>query len=246
MNSKIKIEKEQKLPPTIPGNKNQLKRTITLLGNRAKSEKLNSSTKKELIELVGAYPDSKTAQEWKNFLKKLVKNLPDPEPKEKVKLEPCATYTCSLKRKYFLDQFEVVTGTFGETKIILEYLKYKLQNYYLDDEERYDERFLKQLRYWYQWFPSNVRDREFSKKVFGVCVAEELAEDSFDFDYRDYKYDLSQQRITAPDSPEFVEPLLRWALSKVDWKLLTKQLLKMFDMVDASKFNEDLMKRGYK
>lgn len=60
MNTKIKIEKEPKLPPTIPGNKKQLKRTITLLGNRAKSEKLNSSTKKELIELVGAYPDSKT------------------------------------------------------------------------------------------------------------------------------------------------------------------------------------------
>ena len=238
-----KEEKELKLPPIVPGGKEELEQAIMLLGNGVQGE-LNLKNRTKLMRLVGEYPSVGTAQEWKIALKQLLKRVPlsppSPDP------QPSATYTCSLKRRYFIDQFEVVTGTFGETKIILEYIKYKLQDYYLDDEERYDERFLKQLRYWYQWFPYNVREREFSKKIFEVCIAEELVEDSFDFDYRDYKYDMSRQRITAPNSPEFVEPLLRWALSKVDWKLLTKQLLKMFNMVDAEVFNEKLMKRGYR
>lgn len=233
-----------KLPPIVPGAKEELEQAIVLLGNRVQGE-LSNKNKKKLIGLVGEYPSIESAHQWKIGLKRVLKRVPIPTPPSS-EPEWNATYTCSLKRKHFIDQFEVVTGTFGETKIILEYIKYKLQDYYLDDEEKYDERFLKQLRYWYQWFPYNVREKEFSKKVFEVCLAEEMAEDSFDFDYRDYKYDLSRQRITAPDSAEFVEPLLRWALSKVDWKLLTKQLLKMFDMVDAEIFNEKLMKRGYR
>ncbi len=239
-----KQKQDLKLPPIVPGLKEELEQAIMLLGNRVQGD-LNKKNKKKLIRLIGEYPTVNIAYEWKISLKQVLKRvslLPssDPEP------EPNVTYTCSLKRKYYIDQFEVVTGTFGETKIILEYLKYKLQDYYLDDEERYDERFLKQLRYWYQWFPYNVREREFSKKILEVCLAEELTEDTFDFDYREYKYDMSKQRITAPDAPEFVEPLLRWALSKVDWKLLTKQLLKMFNMDEAELFNEKLMKRGYR
>ncbi len=239
-----KENKELKLPPIVPGAKEELEQAIMLLGNRVQGE-LSNKNKKKLIGLVGEYPSIEAAHNWKIGLKKVLKRVPIPVPPDATP-EWNATYTCSLKRKHFIDQFEVVTGTFGETKIILEYIKYKLEDYYLDDEERYDERFLKQLRYWYQWFPYNVREKEFSKKIFEVCLAEEMAEDSFDFDYRDYKYDMSRQRITALDAPEFVEPLLRWALSKVDWKLLTKQLLKMFDMVDAEGFNEKLMKRGYR
>lgn len=237
-----KQQQELKLPPIVPGIKEELEQAIMLLGNRVQGE-LNDKNKRKLIGLVGEYPSIETAQQWKIGLKQVLKRVPlSPPPPDPAN----ATYTCSLKRKHFIDQFEVVTGTFGETKILLQYIKYKLQDYYLDDEERYDERFLKQLRYWYQWFPYNVREREFSKKILEVCIAEELAEDAFEFDYRDYSYDMSRQRITAPNAPEFVEPLLRWALSKVDWKLLTKQLLKMFDMDDAEIFNEKLMKRGYR
>lgn len=236
-------KKNLKLPPLVPGKKEELEQAILLLGNRVQGD-LNAKNKTKLIRLIGEYPNADTAQEWKSSLKQIVKSLPQPEIEPEP--EPNVTYTCSLKTTYYIDQFEVVTGTFGETKIILEYIKYKLQDYYLDDEERYDERFLKQLRFWYQWFPYTIREREFSKKVFEMCVASELAEDALDFDYRDYSYNLSRQRITAPDSPEFVEPLLRWALSKVDWKLLTKQLLKMFNMVEAEIFNEDLVRRGFR
>ncbi|MEL4894715.1 hypothetical protein [Crocosphaera sp. Alani8] len=237
-----KEKSEVKFPPIVPGAKEELEQAIMLLGNRVQGE-LNKKNKKRLIKLVGEYPSIETAHQWKTSLKQILKRIPLPTPGPEV--EPNVTYSGSLKRKHYIDQFEVVSGTFGETKIILEYLKYKLQDYYLDDEQCYDERFLKQLRYWYQWFPYNVREREFSKKILEVCLAEELSEDSFYFDYREYKYDMSRQRITADDAPEFAEPLLRWALSKVDWKLLTKQLLKMFNMENAEKFNNKLIKRGY-
>lgn len=58
------------LPPLVPGNTDKLNRALTLLGNRGNHE-LKKRARRELVELVGAYPDGATAMLWKTELKKL-------------------------------------------------------------------------------------------------------------------------------------------------------------------------------
>lgn len=65
-------EKTTPLPNKLPVDKEQLERTITLLGNRVKSE-LQTKARQELIELVGSYPSVEQASIWKSALKKILK-----------------------------------------------------------------------------------------------------------------------------------------------------------------------------
>lgn len=220
-----KQENSLRLPPTIPNINQELEQAITLLGNRVQTD-LKDKTKKKLIKLVGEYPTKETAYEWKLSLKQIVKKSPrlqTPNPRSDT------TYTCSLQKES-LDRYSNVPQSLGETRIILDYIKYKLKHYYLEDEGRYDENFLKQLKYWYQWFPSDVREDEFSKKLFKICLGEKSKETSSNFNYVKYKYDLFPEIITPSESAEFIDALVQLALSKVDWKLLTKRLLKTLNL----------------
>ncbi|HET8936152.1 MAG TPA: hypothetical protein VFN67_22060 [Polyangiales bacterium] len=61
---------ELSLPPVIPDDRPHLERAITLLGCRARAE-LSATTRAELIELVGRYPDAATALSWKRSLKQV-------------------------------------------------------------------------------------------------------------------------------------------------------------------------------
>ncbi len=56
--------KNDSLPPTIPSNPDDLQQAICLLGNRSKTQ-LGKKPKKQLIELIGVYPDAATATLWK-------------------------------------------------------------------------------------------------------------------------------------------------------------------------------------
>ena len=60
------------LPPLIPGTAEGLQRAIVLLGSRVKAE-LTNKPKRELMELIGAYPTSEQAAVWKSQLKQLSK-----------------------------------------------------------------------------------------------------------------------------------------------------------------------------
>jgi hypothetical protein len=57
-------------PPMVPHRRAPLERAIILLGCRAAGD-LRASKRVELISLIGAYPDAKTATAWKSTLKRL-------------------------------------------------------------------------------------------------------------------------------------------------------------------------------
>ena len=60
------------LPPQLPGTPEALQRAILLLGNRTKSQ-LGNKSRRELEELIGAYPTSEQAALWKQTLKQLAR-----------------------------------------------------------------------------------------------------------------------------------------------------------------------------
>ena len=60
------------LPPRLPQNEAELKRTIVLLGNRKQFE-LKSDTRRQLESLIGVYPTIKEATLWKRVLRRACK-----------------------------------------------------------------------------------------------------------------------------------------------------------------------------
>ena len=60
------------LPPKLPGSPEALQRAILLLSNRTKSQ-LKDKSRRELEELIGAYPTSEQAALWKQNLKQLAR-----------------------------------------------------------------------------------------------------------------------------------------------------------------------------
>lgn len=58
------------IPPHVPTELKALDRAITLLGERTKIE-LRQKKQLELIELLGEYPNAKTATAWKALLKQV-------------------------------------------------------------------------------------------------------------------------------------------------------------------------------
>ena len=72
--SKKKEIEESSLPPKIPGNLEDLERTILLLGNRTKCE-LQGKARKELISLISNYPNPELAAIWKKEIKQIRKLL---------------------------------------------------------------------------------------------------------------------------------------------------------------------------
>jgi hypothetical protein len=62
------------LPPRLPQNEEELKRTIILLGNRKQAE-LKSEARRQLESLIGIYPTIKEASRWKRVLRQACKGL---------------------------------------------------------------------------------------------------------------------------------------------------------------------------
>ncbi len=60
------------LPPKLPGTPEAVQRAILLLGNRTKSQ-LGDKPRRELEDLIGAYPTSELAALWKQSLKQLTR-----------------------------------------------------------------------------------------------------------------------------------------------------------------------------
>lgn len=58
------------VPPKTPESLAELERAIILLGSRAKGP-LTRLRRRELVDLVGAYPSEAVAAEWKRILKPL-------------------------------------------------------------------------------------------------------------------------------------------------------------------------------
>lgn len=67
------VQDDDNLPPRVPTTLSELQRAITLLGSRQTLD-LKRRPRAELIELLGEYPDQRTAAEWKRFLKRLRKD----------------------------------------------------------------------------------------------------------------------------------------------------------------------------
>ena len=69
MNGKQKNSDTISLPPRLPRDEAELKRTLILLGNRKQTE-LKSSARRELESLIGVYPTLKEAALWKRVLRR--------------------------------------------------------------------------------------------------------------------------------------------------------------------------------
>ena len=69
MNFSKQIRPKSSLPPKFPETLEELERAITLLGNRVKAE-LKTKARRELEQLLGAYPDVQQATDWKTELKR--------------------------------------------------------------------------------------------------------------------------------------------------------------------------------
>ena len=69
MNDKQNNVNLPSLPPRLPQNEEDLKRTIILLGNRKQTE-LKTHARRELESLIGVYPTVKEATLWKRVLRR--------------------------------------------------------------------------------------------------------------------------------------------------------------------------------
>lgn len=68
MNDKPKSLDLPSLPPRLPQNEGELKRTIILLGNRKQVE-LKTDTRRQLESLIGVYPTIQEAALWKRVIR---------------------------------------------------------------------------------------------------------------------------------------------------------------------------------
>jgi len=69
MNDKEKRVDPPLLPPRLPQNEEELKRTIILLGNRKQVE-LKTDARRQLESLIGVYPTIQEAALWKRVLRR--------------------------------------------------------------------------------------------------------------------------------------------------------------------------------
>lgn len=72
MSDKLPASNTIPLPPRLPQNEVELKRTIILLGNRKQVE-LRYEARRELETLIGVYPTIKEATLWKRILRRACK-----------------------------------------------------------------------------------------------------------------------------------------------------------------------------
>jgi hypothetical protein len=90
--SENQFPKFDNLPPRLPSDAEDISRAVCLLGNRIASD-LKDKAKKELIFLLGAYPNPEQAKLWKHTLKKRLKtefgnNEPEGDDLEPKPIQP--------------------------------------------------------------------------------------------------------------------------------------------------------------
>jgi hypothetical protein len=69
MNDKKSKSAKISLPPRLPQNRQELDRSIILLGNRKQNE-LSTEARSELESLIGVYPTLEEAATWKRELRR--------------------------------------------------------------------------------------------------------------------------------------------------------------------------------
>ncbi len=247
------------LPPIIPNTYDELQQAICLLGNRSKTQ-LGKKPKKQLIELIGVYPDAATATLWKQTLRQKVKELNQSsgeliQSRQKDKKRVLKTRTAQTSN--------VSTNLNEPTKIMLSWVVGALAEEYLDDEDCYDPVFVFQMQAWWKETKRmkklGMRNAEFgkqnlnsefripnsefrgkvipevylAKKFVAANIARARAEDIFEFDISNFDFDLDKDKISIGEkAPSFVESLLRQSLSQVDWKILGDYLVKNLNLND--------------
>ncbi len=223
--------KNDSLPPTIPSNPDDLQQAICLLGNRTRSE-LGQKPKKQLIELIGVYPDAITATLWKQTLRQKAKEL-NQSSKNLIELKQKDKKRVLKTR---IDKTGNVSTNLNEpTKIMLSWVVGALAEEYLDDEDCYDPVFVFQMQAW--WKETKrlkvIPEVYLAKKFVSANIARARVEDIFEFDISNFDFHLDKDKILSGEKfPSFVESLLRQSLSQVDWKILGDYLVKNLNLND--------------
>ena len=223
--------KNDSLPPTIPSNPDDLQQAICLLGNRTRSE-LGQKPKKQLIELIGVYPDAITATLWKQTLRQKAKEL-NQSSKNLIELKQKDKKRVLKTR---IDKTGNVSTNLNEpTKIMLSWVVGALAEEYLDDEDCYDPVFVFQMQAWWKETKrlNLIPEVYLAKKFVAANIARARAEDIFEFDISNFDFALDKDKILSGEKvPSFVESLLRQSLSQVDWKILGDYLVKNLNLND--------------
>jgi hypothetical protein len=103
-----------------------------------------------------------------------------------------------------------------ETRLMLAWASQALADYYLDDERCYDRQLVALMQRWLD-APEKAPPSAFlAQKFLALNIALSKARDPFEFELSAGDFSLEKQPITS-DKLSFVEPLLRQALSRVDW-----------------------------
>ncbi|MGH2413730.1 MAG: hypothetical protein ACRDEA_08570, partial [Microcystaceae cyanobacterium] len=224
MSQKVANTLSLSFPPKIPETPQSLERAIILLGNRTKGE-LTQKTRQELRELLDVYPDASTAAHWKQSLRQLSQHRDSYEALLK------SQSLTSTRRAEAME-----TELTPETKLMLSWVSQALADYYLDDEGCYDPQLVFRLQGWLD-FPEQMPPSAFlSQKFLAVNMALAQAQDPFEFDLAEGDFSVEQQPIVASDNQlSFVEPLVRQALSRVDWCVIGDYLIRQLSLKSRSR-----------
>jgi hypothetical protein len=206
-------------PPKIPDRHEERERAIVLLGNRSRGE-LREKGRQELISLLDSYPDPDTAKLWKQSLRQINK-YPDIERTVREKQESVPSDSAGIKK----------TELNPETELMLSWASKALKDYYLDDEGIHDPQLVRQMRRWLDSPEQTPASAFLARKFLAVNIALSRTEDPFDFDLTDVDVSVENQPLAVGKNwPAFVEPLLRQALSRVDWRVIGEYLIRMLSL----------------
>ena len=214
-NKTLKDKPDISLPPQVPDTAAELERAIALLGNRVQKE-LNPKARQELVDLLNAYPDVSTAAVWKQRLRQVSKELKSSQGQSAGTFSPAiATTDAKLN---------------PETQVMLSWANRALQEHYLDDEQRYDPQFVEQVKSWLN-SPDGVNPIAYlAQRLLEATLALTREEDPLDFDLSNFDFDLERQPIIPQNQLEFLEPLLRLALQRVQFHILGEFILKQLSL----------------
>jgi hypothetical protein len=206
-------------PPKIPDRHEERERAIVLSPNRSRGE-LKEKARHELISLLDSYPDPETAKLWKQSLRQVNKH-PDLGRAIREKQESVPSDSAEIEE----------TELNPETRLMLSWASKALEDYYLDDEGVYDPQLVHQTRRWLDSPEETPAPAFLARKFLAVNIALSQAEDPFEFDLTGVDSPVENQTLAVGKNwPAFVEPLLRQALSRVDWQVIGEYLIRRLSL----------------
>ncbi len=210
-------------PPKIPDRHEERERAIVLLGNRSRGE-LKEKARQELTSLLDSYPDPETAKLWKQSLRQVNKH-PDLGRAVREKQGSVPPDSAGIEE----------TELNPETRLMLSWASKALEDYYLDDEGIHDPQLVGQMRKWLASPEQTPASAFLARKFLAVNIALSRAEDPFEFDLTDVDSPVENQTLAVGKNwPAFVEPLLRQALSRVDWQAVGEYLIEKLTLTTLS------------